>query len=48
VTSVLALFNGRFHITLHVSPIIREPGLAVEEIIPYREEDSDILSWPGN
>jgi hypothetical protein len=38
VTSVLALFNGRFHITLLACVIIREPGLAVEEIIPMRKK----------
>jgi hypothetical protein len=34
---VVALFNGRLHMTLLMFLIIRGPGLAVEENIPMRE-----------
>ncbi len=34
---MIALFNGRLHMTLLVPLIISEPGLAVEEIIPMCE-----------
>ena len=38
VTSVLALLNGRLHMTLLIFFIIEEPGFAVEQIIPRGEK----------